>query len=97
MNDSVLAYDVTGSLPALKWKVNAEYGYDHNPTMMVERNGVVVFATKNGEVVAVNAADGSVKWRHKIGNATINTLTPVGSADWVVTTVDGLVVRLTER
>ena len=97
MNDSVVAYDVTGSLPALKWKVNAEYGYDHNPTMMVERNGVVVFATKNGEVVAVNAADGSVKWRHKIGNATINTLTPVGSADWVVTTVDGLVVRLTER
>ena len=95
MNDSVLA--ITTDDCRLLWKVDAKFGYDHNPSMLVEHNGVIVFATKNGEINCLRSADGSILWKHKIGNSIINTMVPVGKKDWVLTTTDGVVARISVR
>jgi outer membrane protein assembly factor BamB len=95
MNDSVLA--VVASDCRLLWKVDAKFGYDHNPSMLIERNGEIVFATKNGEINCLRSADGEIVWKHKIGNSIINTMVPVGERDWVLTTTDGVVARISVK
>jgi outer membrane protein assembly factor BamB len=95
MNDSVLA--VAADDCRLLWKVDAKFGYDHNPSMLIERNGEIVFATKNGEINCLRSADGAILWKHKIGNSIINTMVPVGEKDWVLTTTDGIVARISVR
>ena len=95
MNDSVLA--VAADDYRLLWKVDAKFGYDHNPSMLIERNGEIVFATKNGEINCLRSADGTIVWKHKIGNSIINTMVPVGETDWVLTTTDGVVARISVR
>lgn len=95
MNDSVLA--VAADDCRLLWKVDAKFGYDHNPSMLIERNGEIVFATKNGEINCLRSADGAILWKHKIGNSIINTMVPVGEKDWVLTTTDGIVARINVR
>lgn len=95
MNDSVLA--VAADDCRLLWKVDAKFGYDHNPSMLIERNGEIVFATKNGEINCLRSADGAILWKHKIGNSIINTMVPVGEKDWVLTTTDGVVARISVR
>ena len=95
MNDSVLA--VAADDCRLLWKVDAKFGYDHNPSMLIERNGEIVFATKNGEINCLRSADGAILWKHKIGNSIINTMVPVGEKDWVLTTTDGVVARINVR
>lgn len=95
MNDSVLA--VAADDCRLLWKVDAKFGYDHNPSMLIERNGEIVFATKNGEINCLSSSNGELLWKHKIGNSIINTMVPVGEKDWVLTTTDGVVARISVR
>ncbi len=95
MNDSVLA--VAADDNRLLWKVDAKFGYDHNPSMLIERNGEIVFATKNGEINCLRSSDGALLWKHKIGNSIINTMVPIGEKDWVLTTTDGVVARITVK
>ena len=95
MNDSVLA--VAADDCRLLWKVDAKFGYDHNPSMLIEHNGEIVFATKNGEINCLRSSDGELLWKHKIGNSIINTMVPVGEKDWVLTTTDGVVARISVK
>lgn len=95
MNDSVLA--VAADDCRLLWKVDAKFGYDHNPSMLIERNGEIVFATKNGEINCLRSLDGALLWKHKVGNSIVNTMVPVGEKDWVLTTTDGVVARITVK
>ncbi|HPC26424.1 MAG TPA: serine/threonine protein kinase, partial [Paludibacteraceae bacterium] len=72
----------------------AQFGYDHNPNMLIERNGVIVFATKNGLLVGINAKDGSVNWKHKIGNSIINTVSFISNNEFIITTTEGVIARI---
>lgn len=94
MNDSVQAMSALADKPETIWKVSADYGYDHDPSMMLEKGGVIIFGTKNGLMHGVRAKDGKVLWRHKIGNCVVNTICPVSAKECFITSSDGNVIRL---
>ncbi len=73
------------------WETDAGFGADTNSAMLVERDGVVFYGTKNGLLLALDAATGAVKWKHRVGAALINTVTPLSGRDVVVTDFDGRV------
>ncbi len=94
MNDSVMAVDALADYPKLLWKTNAAFGYDHNSSMLIERDGTVVFGTKNGLLLGIDAKNGNVLWRYKIGNSIINTITALSKNECVLTTTEGVVARI---
>jgi outer membrane protein assembly factor BamB len=94
MNDTVVALDARVNTPSVVWKTSATYGYDHNPSMMAERQGILVFGTKNGLLHGVDAKTGKVLWRHKIGNSIINTVNIISKNECVLTTSEGVVARI---
>jgi outer membrane protein assembly factor BamB len=94
MNDSVMAVDALADYPKLLWKTNAAFGYDHNSSMLIERGGTVVFGTKNGLLLGIDAKNGNVLWRYKIGNSIINTITALSKNECVLTTTEGVVARI---
>jgi outer membrane protein assembly factor BamB/predicted phosphodiesterase len=94
MNDSVVAIDVRTDFPKVVWKMNAGYGYDHNPSMLENRDGVIVFGTKNGLLLGIDAKTGTLLWKHKIGNSIINTVTILPDKECVLTTTEGVVAKI---
>lgn len=94
MQDYVVAYDATSSEPKLKWKSFVGYGYDHAPTMPQEKDGVLFGTTKNGIIFGLDANNGEVLWKHKIGNTIINTVVPLSANECIFSTADGLVGKL---
>lgn len=81
----------------LKWNVENGMGYDISPTSIVEVDGIVLFPTDKGNIVAVSAVDGSVLWSHKISIALVNPLTTWIDRDQVfilASTMDGRVELL---
>ena len=97
MNDSVVAVSTTSSQPETVWKINAEFGYDHNSSMLIENNNKLLLSTKNGLIVAVNPTDGTILWKHKFGNSIINTIVPVTDNKWAITTTEGYVALISEK
>lgn len=89
MWDSVVAIDATADKPVTIWKTNAAYGYDHNPSMLIEREGIVIFGTKNGLLFGLDASSGKILWKHKLGNAFLNTICPISKNRCIVSSADG--------
>lgn len=94
MWDSILALDVKANEPKVLWNTNGGYDYDHNPSMLIERDGVVIFGTKNGVLFGVDAKTGEVIWRHKIGNSILNTIQPISGTECIVTSSEGTITRV---
>lgn len=91
MQDSVVCYSAMVDEPERIWSVNVSYGYDHAPSMPVEKDGVVFGSTKNGLIFALDAKTGIVLWKHKIGNSLINTVVPLNGTECLFTSSEGIV------
>jgi outer membrane protein assembly factor BamB/exopolysaccharide biosynthesis protein/Icc-related predicted phosphoesterase len=76
------------------WFAETGYTYDINPSMPVEKDGVVFFVTKNGMFVALKADNGKILWKHKFRNTIIATLTPISNSEIIFTTHDGILGKL---
>lgn len=91
MKDVIATFPVSSNEPRPVWESNAGFGYDFNPAMPAEKDGTIFYGTKNGLLLALDAATGAVKWRHRIGVALLSTPVPLGPREVLVTDFDGRV------
>lgn len=89
MNDSIVCYATQGNTPKELWASNVGFGYEHAPSMQVEKGGVVFGSTKEGLVFALEAKSGKVLWKHKIGNSLISTVVPLDGQRVLFTETSG--------
>jgi len=94
MNDSVVCYSTLPNTPQEVWASNVGFGYEHAPSMPVEKDGVVFGCTKDGLVFALDNITGRVIWKHKIGNTLINTVVPLNKSEILFTNTNGAVGKL---
>lgn len=91
MWDTVVAMDATTYEPITRWAVHADFGYEHNPAMPLEKDGILWVSTKNGLLLGMDAQTGKVLWRHKIGNSILNTPLPISGKECIFTSSEGTV------
>jgi outer membrane protein assembly factor BamB len=91
MDNSFYAFSTSASHPDKLWELNAKFGYDINSAMLVERDGVVFYGTKNDLLFALDAKTGALKWEHKLGTGVMNTVVPLSSTQVLTTDFDGQV------
>lgn len=91
MNDEIVAYPTSREKSLLAWRMDAGFGYEHVPSMLVEKNGNVYFGTKNSTVYSINPATKATNWTHKIDNSMANTVNVVSDHSLIVSTMDGKV------
>ena len=89
MNDSIVCYSTKGSPPHELWASNVGFGYEHAPSMQVEKDGIVFGSTKEGLIFALEAKTGKVLWKHKIGNSLISTVVPLSGNRILFTATGG--------
>lgn len=93
MWDIVCAVSTKGDKPETVWSTMANYGFEIDPSWPVEHDDNVYFTTQFGFVFCLDAEDGEIEWKHRIGGNILNT--PVLLDDeMVVTGMDGRVVKL---
>lgn len=83
------------------WETNTGFGYEIAPTPITSvkeggknGEGLIFVPTDKGNIIALNAADGSIAWKHKLSFALINYIQPVGENNILVSTMDGVVALL---
>ena len=85
MNDSIVCFSTMTDTPELLWSSNVGFGYEHAPSMPVEKDGVLFGRAKNGLMFALEAKTGNVIWKHKVGNSLISTVVPLSSNNLLFT------------
>ena len=94
MWDTVVAMDATTLEPVTRWETHAEFGYEHNPAMPLEKDGILWVSTKNGLLLGMDAQTGKVLWRHKIGNSILNTPLPLSNKECIFTSSEGTITYI---
>jgi outer membrane protein assembly factor BamB/predicted phosphodiesterase len=94
MNDFFYAFSTRADQPEKLWERNAGFGYDINSAMLVEKDGLVFYATKNGLLLALRSGGGDILWQHKIGPGIVNTVVPLSARQVLATDFDGRVVLI---
>ena len=97
MQDFVYAFSTSASHPEKLWELNAGFGYDINSGMLVEKDGVVFYGTKNGVLLALEPKTGAMKWQHRIGVGVVNTVLPLNSKQVLATDFDGKIALVESR
>jgi outer membrane protein assembly factor BamB/predicted phosphodiesterase len=94
MNDTLVAYVSNRTGAEFAWKMNVAYGYEHAPSMIIEKNGQVFFGTRNGIVYAVDPSEQKLNWRYKIDNSMVNTVNVIHSKKIIAATMNGRICLL---
>ncbi|MSU59479.1 MAG: hypothetical protein EXS35_15130 [Pedosphaera sp.] len=94
MNDFIYALSATARQPEKLWQINGGFNYDINSAMLVEKQGVVFYGTKNGVLLALDGKTGAVKWQHKIGTGVVNTVVPLSNKQVLATDFNGKVALI---
>jgi outer membrane protein assembly factor BamB/predicted MPP superfamily phosphohydrolase len=94
MQDTIVVYAASRDKQTAAWKMNCGFGYEHVPSMLTERDGLVFFGTKNGVVYCINPLTREIVWKHKIDNSMVNTVNVIDKKTVVATTMDGKIVML---
>lgn len=91
MNDEIVAFPTGREKVPVAWRMNCGFGYEHVPSMLIEKAGNVFFGTKNSTVYSVNPQTQKINWAHKIDNSMANTVNVIDDHSVVVATMDGKV------
>jgi outer membrane protein assembly factor BamB/predicted MPP superfamily phosphohydrolase len=94
MQDTVVAYLTSRQPQHPYWKMNCGFGYEHVPSMLVEKDGQVFFGTRNGVVYCIDPLKQRINWAHKIDNSMVNTLRVIDGRHVIASTMDGKMALL---
>ncbi|MDP3915155.1 MAG: PQQ-binding-like beta-propeller repeat protein [Bacteroidota bacterium] len=89
-----LAFSTSAKEQSLAWDCPADLGYEIAPSSITENEKLIFVPTTNGTVVAIDKITHQVAWKHKLSNALINAIQPVGENRILVTILDGRVACL---
>jgi outer membrane protein assembly factor BamB len=94
MQDTLVAFATSRTAQRPAWYMNAGFGYEHVPSMLIEKEGQLFFGTRNGVVYAVDPAQQKILWAHKIDNSMVNTVRVLDKKRIIAATMDGKVMLL---
>lgn len=94
MQDTIVAYKASTEKQSAAWKMHVGFGYEHVPSMLIEKGGLVFFGTKSGVVYCIDPVSRRTVWAHKIDNSMVNTVKVIDRNNIAVATMDGKLVML---
>lgn len=94
MNDTLAVFATGREAQKAAWKLHAGFGYEHAPSMLIEKDGIVFFGTRNGVVYAIDVAQRKTAWAYKIDNSMVNTVNVIDKENIIASTMDGKVILL---
>ena len=95
MQDTIVAYATSSEKQLAKWKMHVGFGYEHVPSMLIEKNGKLFFGTRNGVVYCIDPILQQTIWAHKIDNSMVNTVRIIDEHSLIASTMDGKIALLT--
>ncbi|OZI09075.1 metallophosphoesterase [Siphonobacter sp. BAB-5385] len=94
MQGNIYGVSTTAAAMELPWKAQVQLDYEICPTAIVEKDGVVYVPGNSGLLTAIDRQTGQTRWQHKLSNALVSGITPLGRGKVLVSTMDGKVTCL---
>ena len=95
MQDSIHAFYTRPDKMQPAWSLPCGFGYEISPTPIIEKDEIIFVPTQWGTLYAVDKASRKVIWKWKLSHAIISGMLPLEGRSILVSTMDGMVARIT--
>jgi outer membrane protein assembly factor BamB len=94
MNDTVISVSTSALFPKTLWTVNAGFGYEHNPCPILATYDLIIAATREGTVIAINYLSKTILWKYKAGNSSVNKVIADSNQTLWFTLIEGKIIGI---
>lgn len=94
MDGQIIGVPAVSAEGTIKWRSEANTGYDISPAVITEYHGFVFIPTDKGFVYAVDRKSSRTIWIHRISSCLVCQILPVSDHEAICITMDGVVTRL---
>lgn len=97
MDGEVIAVSTDKKKYELLWVVDAGFGYEHTPCVVVESKGIVYAASKSGMLAAIDPIKRQLLWQYKLGNSAVNGFEVDANGDIYASLIEGKIYRISTK
>ncbi|MBR4994969.1 MAG: PQQ-binding-like beta-propeller repeat protein [Alistipes sp.] len=97
MDGELIAVSTAANDYDVVWMVDLGFGYEFSPCAIVECDGVVYAASRQGIVAAVDAESGELLWRKKCGISAVNGFEVDDSGNIYLSLFEGKIWRISKK
>ncbi|NOZ60997.1 MAG: PQQ-binding-like beta-propeller repeat protein [Calditrichaeota bacterium] len=94
MQDTVVCAYTWPEKPIWKWAKDAGFGYDIDPSVIIEKRHRIFFGTQHGYIYSLYSDNGKLDWKFRVGVSLINNVIPLDSLNVIGTDMQGRIFRL---
>ncbi len=91
MQDTVIAWNVTGKEPKIVMSISAGFGIDYTFSDVIIKNQTAFFGTTFGRLYAIDLQQKKVRWMYQFAKGMVNSPTLVPGNKVLVTCADGTI------
>ena len=95
MDGQLIAVNTESDTPAVDFVVDAQFGYEHTPCIIVEKNGVILMGSRKGVLAAIDSKTFQLLWRYQLGNSALNGFEIGEDNNVYASLIDGSIWRIT--
>lgn len=94
MDGEIVAVSTEGNEYKLLWKVDAGFGYEHAPCIVIESNGIVFAGSRQGLMAAIDPVAQKLIWQYRLGCSEFNGWEVDENGDIYTSLIEGTVWRI---
>jgi outer membrane protein assembly factor BamB len=94
MNDTVIGISAKENYALTIKKINAGFGYEHNPCPVTVTEEEVLTGTRDGVVVSLNPLSQEVNWKYKAGTSSVNKVIADSKSTFWFTLMEGKIIGI---
>lgn len=94
MDGEIVAVSTEGDQYKLLWKVDAGFGYEHAPCIVVESNGIVFAGSRQGLMAAIDPVSHKLLWQYRLGSSEFNGWEIDANGDLYTSLIEGTVWKI---
>ena len=97
MDGQLIAVNTTSDTPAVDFVVDAGFGYEHTPCIIVEKNGIIFMGSRKGVLAAIDAKTFQLLWRYQLGSSAFNGFETSKDGSIYASLIEGTIWKITPQ
>ena len=97
MDGQLLVVDAKSATPNVISVVDAGFGYEHTPCVVVENKGIIYMGSRKGILAAIDAKTFTLLWRYKLGSSEFNGFETGQDGNLYVSLIEGSIWKISKK
>ncbi len=97
MDGQLIAIDSRIDKPEIAFVVDAQFGYEHAPCIVFEKEGVIYMGSRRGILAAIDARTFKLLWRYQLGTSEFNGFEADHDGNVYTSLIDGSIWKISKK